>query len=311
MTKGQHTADTLPGVMTTAPEVGFLGAPVETNLAGLEAEVAILGVPNGWPYPRPGATAGCAAAPSAVRARSARLARFVDHWDFDANGPMRLARLVDAGDVSGDPTDGPGNGRRTTEAVAAILERGAVPICIGGDDSVPIPILRAYQDRGPLTVLQVDAHLDYRDQVDGVREGYSSTMRRASEMVHVRRIVQVGLRGIGSARAGDVEDARAAGNLLVTARQLRERGVPWLLNELPPDASVFVSFDVDGLDPSVAPAVSAPAPGGLTYVEAEDLLAGIRPRLAGAAFTEYVPALDMNELTALTVARLIIVLARA
>ena len=214
------------------------------------------------------------------------------------------ARVVDAGDVPGDPADGPGNSRQTAAAVAEILDRGAVPICIGGDDSVPIPILRAFEGRGPITVLQVDAHLDFRDEVDGVREGYSSPMRRASEMSHVERIIQVGLRGVGSARAADVDDALAAGNLLVTARELRERGVGWLLEQLPADASVFVSFDCDGLDPSVMPAVSAPAPGGLGYREAWDLLAGVGTRLAGAAFTEYVPALDNNHLSALVVTRL-------
>jgi agmatinase len=298
-------------VRTDPPPAGFLGAPIETDLSRLDADVAILGVPHGWPYPRPGATAGCAEAPAAVRDRSQRLARFVDHWDFDLDGPMRLPRMVDAGDVPGDPTDGPGNSRRTTEAVAAILARGAVPICIGGDDSVPIPILRAYEGRGPITVFQVDAHLDFRDEVDGHREGYSSPMRRASEMDHVERIIHVGLRGVGSARAADVEDARAAGNLLVTARELRERGVEWLLEKLPADASVFVSFDCDGIDPSVLPAVSAPAPGGLTYVEGFDLMAGIGQRLVGAAVTEYVPVRDVNEISALTVGRLIVSLLSA
>jgi agmatinase len=299
------SAGRLPTVRTVDPQAGFLGVPVETDLARVAAEFAVLGVPYGWPYPRAGATTGCADAPAAVRRRSQRMARFVDHWDFDLGGPMRLARVIDAGDVPGDPSDGPGNARRTTEAVSAILDRGAVPICIGGDDSVPIPILRAYEARGPITVLQVDAHLDFRDEVDGVREGYSSPMRRASEMAHVERTIQVGLRGVGSARATDVEDARAAGNLLVTAQELRERGVPWLVEQLPFDASVFLSFDCDGLDPAVMPAVSAPAPGGLRYDEAWDLLAGIGPRLAGAALTEYVPDLDVNDIGALLVTRMV------
>ena len=284
---------------------GFLGAPIAPDPARIGTGLAVLGVPHGWPYPRPGATAGCAGAPTAVRRRSERLGRFVDHWDFDLDAPMRLRPFTDLGDVPGTAGDGPGNGRRTTDAVAAVLARGAIPVCIGGDDSVPIPILRAFEGRGPLLVLQVDAHLDFRDEVQGIRQGYSSPMRRASEMPHVERIVQVGLRGVGSARAGDVEDARAAGNLIVTARELRERGVEWLLGELPADASVFVSFDCDGLDPSLMPAVSAPAPGGLSYVEAWDLLSGVRSRLAGAVFTEYVPALDANEIGALTIARLV------
>ncbi len=304
------SAASLQRVRLNAPASGFLGAPVETDPARIEADVAILGVPFGWPYPRAGSTAGCAEAPTAVRQRAERLAGFRGHWDFDLDGPMlptgSAPRLVDAGDVPGDPADGAGNAAATTEAVAAILERGAVPVCIGGDDSVPIPILRAYAGRGPLTVLQVDAHLDFRDEVLGVSEGYSSPMRRASEMEHVSRIVQVGLRGVGSARASDVDDARSAGNLLVTAAALRERGVSAVLERLPADASVFVSFDCDGLDPSVFPAVSALAPGGLSYAEAFALLGGIGPRLAGAAVTEYVPALDESGASALVAARLLI-----
>jgi agmatinase len=302
-------------VRLSPPERGFLGAPIETDLGRVDADVAIVGVPHGWPYPRPGSTAGCAAAPAAVRARAARLVRFRGHWDFDLDAPMLPPdgppRLVDVGDVPGDPADGAANAARIEEAVAAILDAGAVPICIGGDDSVPIPILRAFAGRGPLTVVQVDAHLDFRDEVDGVREGYSSPMRRAAEMGHVARIVQVGLRGVGSARPADVEEARAAGNALVTAAELRARGPGAALEGLAPDARIFVAFDCDGLDPSVLPAVSAPSPGGLLYAEADALLAGIGRRLAGAAVTEYVPELDSDGLSALVVARLLVRLVSA
>jgi agmatinase len=132
-------------------------------------------------------------------------------------------------------------------------------------------------------------------------------MRRAAEMDHVERIVQVGLRGVGSARTSDVADARAAGNLLITARELRARGVGWLLEELPRDARLFVVFDLDGLDPSVAPAVSGVSPGGVSYDEAGELLAGVaeRCRVVGAAFTELVPDLDVNGISALVVVRMV------
>jgi agmatinase len=290
----------------------FLGLPsVEPDrLAAGAADVAILGVPFGVPYPS-SLTAGCAEAPAAVRARSQRLAHFADHHDFDLGAPMLVAspplRIVDAGDVAGSAEDGPGNAARAEASVRTLLQAGAVPIVLGGDDSVPIPVLRAYAGRGPLTVVQVDAHLDFRHEVGGVQHGYSSPMRRAAEMDHVERIVQVGLRGVGSARTSDVADARAAGNLLVTARELRERGVPWLLGELPAGASVFIVFDLDGLDPSVAYAVSGLSPGGLSYDEAGDLLGGLaaRCRVAGAAFTELVPARDPNEVSTLVVVRLV------
>jgi agmatinase len=290
------------------PVATFLGVPTDD---GTPADATILGIPHGVPYPAPGLTAGCAAAPAAVRARSQRLARFVDHHDFDLDGPMlppgSTFRIVDGGDVPGDPGNGAANAARAEAAVRAVVGSGSAPIVLGGDDSVPIPVLRALDTAGPLTVLQVDAHLDFRDEVAGIRDGYSSAMRRASEMAHVARIVQVGLRGVGSARTADVADARAAGNLLVTARQLREHGVAWLLDQLPSDAPLFVAFDCDGLDPSVLPAVSGLSPGGLDYDVASDLLAGAaaRCRVVGAAFTELVPDRDVNERSALVVVRLV------
>ena len=294
-------------------EATFLGLPAVQfgSLAPGEADVAILGIPFGVPYASPGLTAGCADAPAAVRRGSQRLAHFADHHDFDLDGPMLVAtpplRIVDAGDVAGTPDDGAGNTARAEAAVQRLLAAGVTPIVIGGDDSVPIPVLRAYAGLPPLTVVQVDAHLDFRDEVGGVRDGYSSPMRRASEMEHVERIVQVGLRGVGSARISDVADARAAGNLLITARQLREHGVAWLLDQLPQGAPVFIAFDMDGLDPSVASAVSGLSPGGLSFDEAGDLLGGVAARchIAGAAFTELVPERDANGVSTLALVRLV------
>ena len=157
-------------------------------------------------------------------------------------------------------------------------------------------------------MLQVDAHLDFRDEVAGVRNGYSSPMRRASEMDHVGDMLQVGLRGVGSARAEEVADARARGNTLITARELRERGVGTVLEQLPEGGSVFIAFDLDGLDPSVCPGVNAPAPGGLSWDEAGDLLSGtaLRCRVVGAAFTELAPDRDPSGASALVAARLVI-----
>lgn len=299
--------------MTDSTFLELPRATLESLRAG-EVDAAILGVPHGVAYPNPGLTAGCADAPSAVRVRSRRLAAFVSHHDFDLDGPMLppggTLRIADFGDVPGTPDDGAGNAERAEGAVRQLLEAGTVPVIFGGDDSIPIPVLRAYAGRGPVCVVQVDAHLDFRDEVSGVRDGYSSTMRRIGEMEHVARVVQVGLRGVGSARPSDTAEARAAGNLLVTARQLRERGVPWLLDQLPTDMPVFLLFDVDGLDPSVAPAVSGLSPGGLTYDQASDLVRGIADshRLAGAAFTELVPALDATGASALVVVRLAMLL---
>ena len=162
----------------------FLGLPAGSpaSLAEAAANVAILGIPFGVQYPS-AKTAGCADAPAAIRARSHRLANFADHHDFDLDAPMLVGqpplRVVDAGDVDGTAEDGAGNSARAEAAVRTILGTGAIPIVLGGDDSVPIPALRAYAGGVPFSVLQIDAHLDFRDEVGGVRDGYSSPMRRA------------------------------------------------------------------------------------------------------------------------------------
>lgn len=286
----------------------FLDLPA-TDPGSVRGGVAILGVPHGVRYPD-GAGTGSDEAPLAIRSGSRRLAPFIGHHDFDTGGAMlsNAERVVDCGDVPGDPADGLGNAARAEASVRSLLERDATPIVLGGDDSIAIPVLAAFDGRGPLTVLQVDAHLDFRHEVAGVTHGYSSPMRRASEMAHVERVAQVGLRGVGSARLRDVEDAQAAGGLLVTARELRERGVAWMLDQLPTDASVFIAFDLDGLDPSLCPAVNAPVPGGLSWDEAGDLLSGAAARchIVGAAFTELAPDRDPTGASAVVAARLVI-----
>lgn len=283
----------------------FLGLPAAAP--GDPADVAILGVTRGVDYPD--VPPACADGPAAIRRRSQRLAPFADHWDFDLDGPMLPAglRVVDCGDVEG--------AEAAERAVREIVAAGAVPILLGGDDSIPIPMLRglaAHPSAGAasrVAVLQLDAHLDFRDEVSGVCDGYSSSMRRASEMPHLGPIVQVGLRGVGSARPGDVEAARTAGNRLVTARELRARGVDAAVEMLSDGgAPLAVCLDLDGLDPSVAPGVRAAAPGGLGYEEACSLLAAALDRspLAAAAITELAPALDPQGLTALTAVRLVV-----
>jgi agmatinase len=304
---------TLP--LTVPPDGGltFAGTSLQLDLDALDAHIAVLGVPYGIPYGMRGVAGGSADAPRAIRARSRYGGdRLLWHYDFDFDDGDVLAgqevRIVDCGDVPGDPLDIPGNVGRATDAVRRILKRGALPVVLGGDDSIPIPFFRAFEGHGPLVLVQIDAHLDFRDEVDGVREGYSSPIRRASEMPWIERIVQIGMRGVGSARPGDVAAARANGNLIVPARELRRSGVDALLERLPDEARFLITVDFDGLDPAIAPGVGAPAPGGLTFEEAADILRGLaeRGRIAGIDLVELVPAHDREGITALIGVRLLL-----
>lgn len=285
----------------------FLGLPSATLADGAEADIAIFGAATATPYPSVGAY--CADAPRAIRAGIANWSGAREHMDFDLGGRMLPDGItaVDCGDLAVDPTDAAGNRSKITAAARILLDGGAIPVVLGGDDSVPIPLFQAFEGRGAFTVLQVDAHIDWRDEVQGIRLGLSSTMRRASEMGWIERIVQVGTRGTGSARVADFEDACAAGVTFVTARDVAAHGIQIALDAIPPGAKVLITIDCDGLDPTVIPAVIGPAPGGLSYWQTVELLCGVAQRATIAAFdiVEFMPERDFQQLGALAAGRLV------
>ena len=103
-----------------------------------------------------------------------------------------------------------------------------MPILLGGDDSVPIPFIASFADHGPVWILQIDAHIDWRDELHGERYGHSNPMRRASEMPHVAAIVQFGIRSVGSARPTEIEATRHYGSHFVTAREVHAQAMKQL-----------------------------------------------------------------------------------
>ena len=284
----------------------FMGLPASTVEAAT-GSAAILGAASATPYAAVGAY--CRNGPSAIRAGAAPYAANLAHMDFDLGGAIfggGPVTAVDCGDVETDEAEHAASRGRIRAAVGTLLDRGVVPLLLGGDDSVPIPMLEAYAGRAPITILQIDAHIDWRDEVQGENLGLSSTMRRASEMPHVERIIQVGQRAIGSARVGDHADALAAGVAFVSARDLHAHGVGPVLELIPQGSEIFVAFDVDALDPAIMPATIGPAPGGLTYFQAVDLLTGAaaRGRIAGFDLVEFMAENDRGGIGALTAARL-------
>src|ERR1051326_1923695 len=232
------------GAMFGASTPGtFLGLPKASIAGAASADVAILGAPAATPYPSVGPY--CAGAPAAIRAGIANWAGARDHMDFDLGGRMVAAgtTVFDCGDLAWDAEDATGNRRRIREATKTLLDGGAVPVVIGGDDSIPIPLFQAFEGHGKFTVLQIDAHIDWRDEVQGIKLGLSSTMRRASEMGWIERVIQVGARGTGSARVSDYMDAMAAGVKFFFADAVHEHGIEPALAEVPAGSKVLVSID--------------------------------------------------------------------
>ena len=223
----------------------FLGIDACDDLDALNCPIALVGAPCATPYRSVGAY--CANAPNAIRQGMAAFTANREHHDFDCGGkifPDPALAAVDCGDLDYDEADAARNRKTIKEVVSTILRQEAVPVVLGGDDSTPIPMLEAYSETGIFTILQIDAHIDWRDSYDGERYGLSSTMRRASEMDHIGGIVQVGQRGIGSARPKDLEDAESWGAKLFSARDVHRSGVEPAVQLISDDANVIVCWTV-------------------------------------------------------------------
>ncbi len=293
------------------PPGTFLNFPLALDLAALEADIAILGIPYGMPY-RPAEMANDQSrAPDAIRQASDSPYYTTDHYDWDLGGPLldgRPVKVVDCGNVTADLTDLREHYRRAEAAARKIFQAGATLITLGGDHGIPIPVMRALEGIADgITLVHIDAHLDWRDEVNGEREGYSSPIRRASEMAWFDKIVQIGMRGTGSARIGEVEDARAYGADIVTAYELHEIGMEAVLARIPDGGPYYLSIDADGLDPTIMPAVMAQTPGGLDWVQTRRLIHGLvrKGRVLGMDLVEIAPSHDSGQITLVHAERLI------
>lgn len=294
----------MPALLKPTPT--FCGVPFADDPQTFTADVAVIGAPHGTPY-HPGTPSHAANAPGAVRSALGWFSVGPEQLDFDTGEPVfGGARVVDLGDVPGDLVDGAANRRGIEAAARAVLARGTVPLLLGGDDSTPIPLIASYEGRGPLTVVQVDAHIDWRHEREGVTHGYSSTMRRASEMPWVKHMVQIGARGPGSARAGELADAKKFGSRFFTARDIHQNGLAAAIEAVPKGVDAILAIDVDGIDPTVVPGVILPAFGGLSYQQMLDVIHGVasRARIVGVDFVEYVPERDPTGSGAQAIARL-------
>ncbi len=289
----------------------FLNAPRCQDLNALDAEVAIIALPYNTPYTLEWSRGPSSAAPAAIREQSVGISAWLDHYDFEFGSDLfagRTPRIVDCGDVFEMPGQYEFNGQMATAVIRKILERGALPIILGGDHATTIPVMRGYEGFGPMCAVHLDAHLDWRDEVDGIHDGLSSPMRRASELPWVTSMLQVGLRGVGSARQKEIDDSAAFGSVRVRAEELRRLGVEEVLRRVPDAGEYYISLDTDVMDPAIAPGINAMAFGGIDYFEATNLLKGIaaKGRVVGFDIVEIAPANDVQHMTSRLAVRLIL-----
>jgi agmatinase len=221
------------------------------------------------------------------------------YWDIDTGQRhLQNTTIVDCGDHDILYTRLEDTFEALTANIRKILDRKAFPVILGGDHSITFPAVRAFDDFKPLNVFHFDAHLDYNDDVCGAKYANGNPLKRVSELPFVDRIVQVGLRGI-RAREDAYQDSKERGNLILTASQVRREGTPAIISRFPRSENIYVTVDIDVLDPSIAPGTGSPCPDGLLYRELKALLRGVSKcgRVVGMDLVEVNPYIDASGLT--------------
>jgi agmatinase len=276
----------------------FLRAPVCADLAQLDADIAVVGVPTdeGSPF-----MPGSRFAPRSIREHSLRFVGDVPGvYDPQERrrflGPeMAQSRIADVGDADILPTNVVGSFQNITRTVAGVLQRGAMPVILGGDHAITFPVVRGFGGTGPLYVVHFDAHLDYMPFVHGLEYTNAHAFRHIRQMDYVPGITQAGIRSLRSTEVM-LSDSLRDGNRVVTMRDFRRDGPASVLAGLPSGARCYVSIDIDVLDMPLVPGCVSAEPEGMTYAELRDTLIALAEHtdVIGFDLVEVNPMLDVG-----------------
>ncbi|GAA6192217.1 agmatinase [Phaeobacter sp. NW0010-22] len=281
----------------------FMRLPQVDALDGVD--VAVLGIPQdigtSW---RSGTRFG----PKQIRAESAMIRPY-----NMATGaaPFDSLQIADIGDLAINTFSLSESLKIIKQSYDAILQNDVIPVAMGGDHSITLPILRAIAAKhGPVALVHVDAHADVNDEMFGERETHGTVFRRAYEegLIQADKTYQIGIRGSGYA-ADDFTEAQGWGFQQFQANELWHRSLSPLGAEIRRDIGdrpVYVTYDIDSLDPAYAPGTGTPEIGGLTTPQALELIQALRGlNIVGCDLVEVSPPYDPSGNTALTAANLL------
>ncbi len=277
--------------------------PTAASAAGLDA--CFIGVPfDIGTSNRPGTRFG----PRAIRAESC----LIRPYNMATRAaPFDSMQVADVGDVAINTFNLADSIKRIEQAYDDILSHDCVPITLGGDHTIALPILRAIQRKhGPVGMVHVDAHADINDTMFGEKIAHGTPFRRAVEenLLDGERVYQIGLRATGYT-AEDFDWPRSQGFTVVQAEQCWYKSLQPLMQEVRAKLGagpVYLSFDIDGLDPSAAPGTGTPEPGGLSTTQALEIIRGCRGLdIVGCDLVEVSPPYDNSGNTALLAANLL------
>lgn len=277
--------------------------PTQDSAEGLDA--CFVGVPfDVGTSNRAGARFG----PRAIRAESCLLRPY--NMETGA-APFDSLQIADIGDVAINTFNAQASMPIIQDAYAEILGHDCIPLTLGGDHTIALPILRALKEKyGPVGMIHVDAHADINDRMFGEEIAHGTPFRRAVEegLLDGNRVYQIGLRGTGY-EADDFDWPRAQGFEVVCANECWHKSLTPLMEQVRAklgDGPVYLSFDIDGLDPSAAPGTGTPEYGGLTVIQGFEIVRGCRGlNLVGCDLVEISPPYDPSGNTALLGANLL------
>ena len=282
--------------------------PYNEDWNNINADVAILGAPfdSGSQY-RSGARMG----PRGIREASTLFSfGHSGAYDFEDDIiylPSESTKIVDVGDADIIHTDTKQSHENIKFGVKKILESNCIPVVLGGDHSINIPCINAFEDQEPIHVIQIDAHLDFVDERHGVRYGHGNPMRRASEKDYVSGMTQIGIRNVSSTAREGYLDAKKRGSKIFSVRQLRNTGIDNILKEIPKNKRYYLTIDIDAFDPSIASGTGTPSHGGFYYYEILELIDGIikQGNVVGLDLVEVAPDYDLTNSTSTLAAQLL------
>ena len=281
----------------------FMRLPHSRELSGVD--VALVGAPyDGGTSYRSGARLG----PREVRSQSS----LIRTWSYFLKvHPFERLRVVDYGDFDVPPIGIEGALDVIETGAAAIHAAGVTPVVVGGDHSISLPLLRAAaKTHGPLALVQFDSHIDTWDDYFGSRYFHGSPFRRAIEegLIRKDRFIQVGIRGPMYGE-DEFDFHRTHGIRVVDVDAVKREGIDWTIDQMRDvlDAPVYLTFDIDSVDPAYAPGTGTPEVGGLTSHEAQRLVRGLAGlNVVGADLVEVAPAYDgPGQITSLLAANLL------
>jgi len=221
--------------------------------------------------------------------------------------PSDSTRIVDIGDADIIHTDTIKSHANIKFGVKKILAANAIPVVIGGDHSINIPCIDAFENEEPIHLIQIDAHLDFVDERHGVKYGHGNPMRRASEKEYVSGMTQIGIRNVSSTAKEGYVDAREKGSKIFSVRHVRQMGLNKILDEIPKGKRYYITIDIDAFDPSIASGTGTPSHGGFYYYEVLELIDGIikQGSVVGLDLVEVAPDYDVTNSTSTLAAQLL------